>query len=206
MTIPLNIKTGEEEAWKQLKVLKYEEVCCNAKVTYDKSENAYILKSFGHHINISILNKDLSSDSQEANLQLKKLGDYSRLSVLWYIVTAKDIVPSNKMVRPADLKGGSIYSKGSHVLPLERIADKYGSDIKGFLQRGNEIGGEKLAYGDASIKLYPFPRVPVIIILWKGDDEFASRSDILFDATCESHLPVDIIWSTAMMSVLMMLN
>jgi hypothetical protein len=121
-------------------------------------------------------------------------------------VNAKNIVFLNKMIRPEDLKGGSIYSKGSHVLPLDKIADKYGRDREGFIQRGNELGCEELAYGDASIKLYPFPRIPIIIILWKADDEFAARSDLLFDATCELHLPVDIIWSTAMMTVLMMLK
>ncbi len=206
MTIPLNIQIGEEQAWERIKGLKYEEVCCRAKVTYDKSLNTYILKSFGYNINVSLLNKDISSDSQESELQLKKLGDYSRLSILWYLMRAKNIVPSNKMVRPGDLRGGSIYSKGSHVLPLDRIADKYGSDIEGFSQRGNEIGCEELVYGDISIKLYPFPRVPIIIILWKDNNEFPARSDLLFDSTCELHLPVDIIWSTAMMTVLMILK
>jgi hypothetical protein len=206
MTIPLNIQTGVEQAWEQLKSLKYEEVCCRAKVLYDKSLNTYILNSFGHNINITLLNKDINSDFQESDFYLKNLGDYSKLSILWYLVSAKNIVPSNKMVRPADLRGGGIYSKGSHVLPLDRIADKYGNDIEGFLQRGNELGCEELDYGDASIKLSPFPRVPITIIIWKGDDEFPARSDLLFDATCELHLPVDIIWSTAMMTVLMMLK
>ncbi len=157
MAIPLNTHTGEEQAWEQLKNLEYEDVCCNAKVTYDKALNTYILKSFGQNINISLLNKEISSDSQESNFQLKKLDDYSQLSILWYLVNAKNIAFLNKLIRPEDLKGGSIYSKGSHVLPLDRIADKYGRDIEGFIQRGNELGCEELVYGDASIKLYPYP-------------------------------------------------
>ncbi len=206
MTIPINTHTGEEQAWEQLKSLEYEDVCCRAKVTYDKALNTYMLESFGQNINIPLSNKNISSDSQESNFQLKKLDDYSQLSILWYLVNAKNIAFLNKLIRPEDLKGGSIYSKGSHVLPLDRIADKYGRDIEGFIQRGNELGCEELDYGDASIKLYPFPRIPIFIILWKSDDEFTARSDLLFDATCELHLPVDIIWSTAMMTVLMMLK
>ena len=206
MTIPLKTRTGEEQAWEQLKRLKYEDVCCRAKVTYDQSLKTYILKSFGQNINISLLNKEISGDSQDGDFLLKKLGDYSRLSALWYLVNARNIVFSNKMIRPGNLKGGGIYSKGTHVLPLDRIADKYSNDIEGFIQRGNELGCEELVYGDASIKLYPFPRVPIFIILWKADDEFASRLDLLLDASCELHLPVDIIWSTAMMTVLMMLK
>jgi len=46
--------------------------------------------------------------------------------------------------------------------------------------------------------------VPVTIILWVEDDEFPARADMFFDATCEQHLPTDVIWSTAMTSVLIM--
>jgi hypothetical protein len=60
-------------------------------------------------------------------------------------------------------------------------------------------------YGDTSVRLFPFPRVPVVLIIWKQDKEFPARADILLDSTCSEHLPTDIIWSTAMMSILTML-
>jgi hypothetical protein len=43
------------------------------------------------------------------------------------------------------------------------------------------------------------------VILWLADEEFPPRIDILFDSTCELQLPLDIIWSIAMMSLLMLL-
>ncbi|MBI3593004.1 MAG: DUF3786 domain-containing protein, partial [Nitrospirae bacterium] len=46
---------------------------------------------------------------------------------------------------------------------------------------------------------------PVALILWAADEEFPSRVDLLFDSTCELQLPLDIIWSIAMMSLLLML-
>jgi hypothetical protein len=49
------------------------------------------------------------------------------------------------------------------------------------------------------------PRIPVIMILRLGDEEFPPRVDLLLDSTCELHLPLDIIWSIAMMSALVML-
>ena len=206
MEIPLNTQTGEWQAWEILEGLDPENVCSNAKVTYDSSLKKYTLNSFGQDIIVSMADKVIDSDSQESDLLLNKLGDYSRLSILWYLVNAKSIAFTHKLVRPEDLKGGNIYSKGTHVLPLDRISDKNGSDTEGFLKRGMEIGGEILNYGDASLRLFPLPRVPVTIIVWKGDEEFSPRSDLLFDSTCEHHLPVDIIWSTAMMSVLVMLT
>nr|NIP92808.1 DUF3786 domain-containing protein [Akkermansiaceae bacterium] len=67
--------------------------------------------------------------------------------------------------------------------------------------RGLDLGGWALSFGDASVELLPLPRIPVSLILWKGDDEFPSRADLLFDSSCEMHLPLDIIWSAAMLSV-----
>ena len=45
----------------------------------------------------------------------------------------------------------------------------------------------------------------MILLIWKEDDEFPARADMLFDSTCSEHLPTDIIWATAMISVLVML-
>ena len=81
----------------------------------------------------------------------------------------------------------------------------YGNDIKQFVKRGISLGGEQMNHGDASVKLFPFPRVPVVLIFWEYDKEFPSRADILFDSVCSKHLPTDIIWATAMMSILVML-
>ena len=77
--------------------------------------------------------------------------------------------------------------------------------MKVFIKGGSELGGLKLEHGDASLLLHPFPRVPVTMILWAGDDEFRARVDMFFDASCEQHLPMDVIWSTAMSTVLIML-
>ena len=206
MTIPLKTETGESKAWELLGGLNPEDVCCRAKVAYDRSLNSYILKSFGQDIIVSMIDNNIHSDSQESDLLLNKLRDYSKLSILRYLVNAKDIPLTQELVRPENLKGGNIYSKGTHVLPLDKITEKYGSYTEGFVQRGREIGSEVLDFGDVSLRLFPFPRVPVTIILWKGDEEFSSRSDLLLDFTCEQHLPVDVIWSTVMMSVLVMLS
>jgi hypothetical protein len=55
------------------------------------------------------------------------------------------------------------------------------------------------------LKLLPFPRIPVFLILWLKDEEYPPRADLLFDSTCEAQAPLDIIWSIAMVSLLVML-
>jgi hypothetical protein len=83
------------------------------------------------------------------------------------------------------------------------VAQRFGKDKEGFLQKGKGLGGEQVKYGDASVKLYPFPRIPAILTLWLEDEEFPARVDLMFDSTCDMHLATDIIWSIAMMCVLL---
>ncbi|MGP8321936.1 MAG: DUF3786 domain-containing protein [Methanosarcinaceae archaeon] len=198
--------TGEEQAWNILKKLDPIEVCIRAQTAFDKMSDQYILKSFGFEIFISLKDQTISTHSTAGELLLNRLGYFSKLSIPWYLITAKNIPFSNELVRPTSMPGGQMYLTGSHVLPLEGIIKKYDGDIGEFIKRCKKLGGKPASHGDASLQLFPFPRVPVTLILWEHDNEFPARADILFDSTCKSHLPIDMIWSTAMMSLLMMLS
>jgi hypothetical protein len=90
------------------------------------------------------------------------------------------------------------------VLPLDRLADRFGNDTQLFLKKAGNLNGEPLIFGDTSVKLYPFPKFPIILILWAGDDEFPAKTSLLLDSNCCSHFPIDVIWSTAMMTLEMM--
>ena len=196
---------GEQRAWGILAGLDPHDVCVRADAAFDSSSGLYILRSFSQDIFVSPGDKTIFGHTPPADMLLNKLNRYSRLPILWYLIGAQNVPLSGELIKPNSLSGGQIYEKGTHVLPLGRIAEEYGSDVPEFLSRGLELGGEPLRYGDASVQLFPFPRVAVTLLLWRGDGEFPSRTDLLLDSTCELHLPADIIWSTAMMCALVML-
>jgi hypothetical protein len=199
------MSSGEEKAWEALANLDPGDVCRRAQAVFDSAEGLYTLKSFSRKISVSPRDKRIFSPGVENDVLMQRLGYFSRLSFLWYLVHAKDIPLSGKSVRPADLKGGQLFFRGTHVIPLERLAEIYCSRMEDFIMKGKDLSAEKLMFGDASIKLLPLPRIPVVLILWGGDEEFPARADLLLDSSCEFHLPLDIIWSVAMMSVLIMM-
>jgi hypothetical protein len=68
-------------------------------------------------------------------------------------------------------------------------------------------GAQIASLGDAAIRLYPLPRVPVTMILWLEDEEFPARTALFFDSTVDFQVLLsDIVWSIAMMSTLVMLE
>jgi hypothetical protein len=196
---------GEKDAWDILSDLDSKDVKTNAKELFNSSDSTYELTCFGQDICISLTERIIFSKPSLGSLLVDALGEYSRLSILRYLIHSIDLPLSGQLVRPSDLPGGDIFIRGTHVLPLEKTAAYFTNNFSDFLSTGKSLGGSQRDYGDISLKLFPFPRVPVVLILWSGDEEFPPKSSLLFDSSCVSHLPTDILWSTAMMTVEMML-
>ncbi len=199
------MQSGEEKAWQLLEEANPEVVCNNAAVRFDAATGRYILKSFGMDFSIVSGEKLIESSAADSGMLLGRLSYFFRLSVLWYMVSAKDIRLSGRLVKPENLTGGLNFFRGSHVMPLDKVACKYANDVKGFIEKGAHFGGAPVQFGDAAFVLMPFPRIPVTAILWAADEEFDARVDLLVDTSCELQVPLDIIWNISMMSLLLLL-
>jgi len=193
--------SGEKQAWDLLTKIDPQDVQTKADVFFNHECASYVMTCFGQDINISLSDRTIFGKSYLGEFLVKELGEISRLSILRYLIHAQDEPLSGELVKPADLPGGVIFLQGTHVLPLDRIAKRFNNNSEDFLSKGRELGGTQLNYGDMSLKLFPFPRVPLVLIVWSGDEEFPSNCSLLFDSSCTSHMPTDIIWSTAMMTV-----
>lgn len=196
---------GEEQAWQMLDLAVPADVCRRAAASYDDLSGAYSLKVFNAAIKVNPGQRQIGGSGEFCGMLLGSLSSHSRLSTLRYLAQAQDIPASGILKNPRDLPGGLIFSQGSHALPLEKLAAVYDGDGAAFVSRGVSLGGKRCHYGDASVKLYPFPRVPVILVLRLKSEEFPADAMLLLDSTCSLHMPPDVVWSTAMMSVLVML-
>jgi hypothetical protein len=196
---------GEKKAWEMLRRLDPAAVRGNAAVLFDQTLNQYVVRSFCWDFLIDPLKKSVRACDQSGEGVLKRHGYFFMHSCLWYLVHAKDIPLTGKLIKPANLRGGELFFRGSHVLPLESLADKYSDNRKSFMSRGKELCAASVNFGDASLQLLPLPRIPVTLILWLHDEEFPARADLLFDSSCEMQVPIDILWSLAMLSLLVMM-
>jgi len=200
------MNAGEQYAWATLRALASEDVCARTGATFDGDTGSYGLDLFNQHVNVSLGSSMMSSPTQEGTHLVTALSYFSVLSVLSFLINGKPVPPSGRLVKPGQISGLDAMVRGSHTLPLPKLSARYAADLEGFLKRGQTYGGIPQAYGDASILLHPFKVVPVVLILWAGDDEFPARSDLLLDETCPSQLPADILWCIMMLTVLEMLT
>jgi hypothetical protein len=197
-----NTSAGEARAWELLAAGNPAAVAVRAAVAYDPAGGCYRVPAFGRAFAVHPAHRRILGLEPGGDVFLERFADLFRLSVLWYLVRAAPARPSGALIKPAQLSGGDIFVKGSHVLPLDALAARYATRPQDFLAAGAALGGSPAAYGDAAVVLAPLPKIPVTLLLWAADDEFPARADLLFDATCRQHLPTDILWSLALLTVL----
>jgi hypothetical protein len=194
---------GITETWKKFSNLNPIEVCSRTGVSFNDSLQSYTVGSFGQDIFISLNRQEVFSDSLEGKSLIGFKKYFFELSVLWYLIGAQDIPLSGNLVKPSAVPGGQIFVKGTHVLPVDAIAQKFNHNKESFLTTGSKYGVIETDHGDVAIKLLPFPKLPVYLILWFGDEDFPPSGQLLLDSTCSSHLSTDVIWAVTMVCCLL---
>ena len=114
-----------------------------------------------------------------------------KLLVLHYLVSARGTPPSNKLITFKQLPGCASYFSVFHQISIKPFLERFGKEPRRLLQAAAELGGRKAGYGDVSVTINAFPRVPLTFVLWRGDSEFPPRGSILFDSTISDYLPAE---------------
>lgn len=190
-----NTSSIDPVLWKSLRESKSSEIVANAAVEYDPGEDAYIVPFFNTAILCCPKNGTVEIIGQP--------GSFSRdfqlhLVVLHYLLEARDEPLSQKWVTEKDIPSGNLFFRGHHALPTESLRNVFDAHPDAFEMGALRLGAEKTDLGDLSYLFRVLPRIPILTVLWRGDDEFESSFHILFDETITRHLrSLDLVWALA---------
>jgi len=87
-----------------------------------------------------------------------------------------------------ELPEGSNYFRTFWQRAIKPIVDHFGSEPQLLVGIAQKLGGSKIDYGDVAVTVNAFRRVPVTLVLWRGDDEFTPEGSIIFDSTISDYL------------------
>ena len=138
------VRSGEDKAWDILSDLDSKDIETNASVLFNSHNSTYELTCFDQEVCVSVSGRNIFSNSGSGKLLVETLGEYSRLSILRYLIHAIDLPPSGRLVQPGNLPGGDIFTKGTHVLPLDKLASCFSNNPEDFLSIGKRLGGRQL--------------------------------------------------------------
>lgn len=109
--------------------------------------------------------------------------DFTAILILHYLAQQIKGLPelTDEWLSFKELSGIEGYYPAFKKRALEPIIRKYGSHPENILTVLDRLPGKKVQEGDVSLVLEAFADVPVLVILWKGDDEFGPEANMLFD-------------------------
>ncbi len=114
-----------------------------------------------------------------------------KLLILHYFISARGTTAAQRLITFRELPAGSVYFPTFSQRTIKPLLAHFGKEPRLLLEAGAKLGGYKVDLGDTALTLNAFSRVPITIILWRGDDELSPQGSILFDATIADYLPTE---------------
>jgi hypothetical protein len=181
--------------WERLAKADQATICRNAGVAYDSKLAAYLVPFLKAEFLCSFDQRCIipfhGGDFITADFQF-------HLVFLHYLLEARPTKLSGRLIGEKEIPGGEVFFRGPHALPLRPLMDLFGSRPDLFRAASESMGGTQVQMGDLGFQFPVLPRIPVVLVLWEGDDEFEPEMLLRFDSSITSQLErLDAIWALA---------
>ncbi|UCE74307.1 MAG: DUF3786 domain-containing protein [Methanomassiliicoccales archaeon] len=173
------------KAWEDLIARDPIEVSEKSGAKYDSKKTVFILLFLGEEYHIT------PSKRTVKNPEDQDVYPFMAVLLLHYLAYSKDVKPEGKLISFRELEGGEVYYSAFCARAVNRITDAFGPNPRTLRYVGERIRAKEGGHGDFSIILDVFPKIPVTVILWEGDDEVPPYSNMLFDVSIKEILPTE---------------
>jgi len=120
-----------------------------------------------------------------------ELPSFMQTLVLYYLSTADGTPLMGKWVSFAELPDGRTYNQAFQGYTGNELVRLFELDIDRFKKTCQKTGGVRIDVGGEAYLFRAFPRVPVVVNYWLGDEDFPSSCKLLFDESISHYLPTD---------------
>ena len=197
---------AHEGLWEQLDKLDPTKTAQRANCQYLASPERYIVTFLNaeYVVNLSdrnIFSAQSGSPQSAGHLTAEPTEFLEQLCILAYLINAQDLPFADKLVGAETLPDGQFFFRGPHSLPTKKLEQAFGNRPEVLHRTSARFDAERCEFGDASIRLYVLPRLPLTIVIWRRCEEFEARASILFDQTAASQLPLDALLAVADLTV-----
>ena len=181
--------------WQRLGKLDSEQVVRRAALTYDPAQGAYRVPLLGRVYLVSPADRTVTLAEPDGSD--RPPGFQEHLITVVYLLSAADVEPTGKLLRPESLPSGEFFFRHLHAMPSAKIERTFGQDPGALIEAGRRLGARPVSYGDAAVEVPALPRVPLTFIVWGADEEFPPKASVLVDETAADQLPLDALWTLA---------
>lgn len=197
MLIPESQKDdyGYELAWRLAcqelgQIDDLEAQCRRSGARYQEAEKAVVITYLNQPYLLNPSQGTISFLDKEEEVPLP-----DKILLLHYFIRAKGTPLEGKLISFKEIPEGAGYFPTFYKRAIKPLVASFGSEPHRLVEMARLLGGDKADYGDAAATLNALPRVPLTLVLWRGDEEFPPEGNIMFDHTISDYLPTeDIIY------------
>ena len=159
-------------AWTKLRESNLRELVEGAGGSLQDDEIS--LPNFHQIIMINVKDRGMRIGSRELEMS-------DRILALHYLLGCDRSRPTGNLISFAQAPGGEVYFSAFKRRSIDRLAEMFGDHPEKLVKAGLPLGGEPLQMATAAIKLPVYPMLPIVVLIWQGDDEVEPAANLLFD-------------------------
>jgi hypothetical protein len=163
-----------------------EEQCRRSGAQYLPAQKAAIVRHLERPYQISLSDGEVYFVDSGETVPIR-----DKILILHYFTRARGTPLTGKLITYKELQEGINYYPTFFKRAIEPVVNNFSDKPSKLLDIAGTLGGRKDDYGDTAVTIGAFPRVPLTIVLWRGDKEFAPDGNILFDSTIPDYLPTE---------------
>jgi hypothetical protein len=167
------------------KIRDIEEQCRNSGARCVEP-NEIVIDYLNRSYHITLPDTEVSLEDSKVEVPLK-----DKIMILHYFTLATGTSATGILITYKQLPGGISYFPAFSQRTITPFANHFGKKPELLIGIAAKLGGYKADYGDVSVTIDAFKRVPITFVLWRGDEEFAPSGNILFDANISDYLSTE---------------
>ncbi len=188
-----------DQYWEQLAEFDREETAKRAGCRYLPESDSFAISLLNREYLVGPAHRTIGTSANAGGIRSAEY--LEQLCILAYLVGARDLPLTGKLIGAERLDPGGFFFRGSHRLPVEKLTAVFGLAPLLLHKVGCLLNATPQAFGDASIELSVLPRISLTIIIWAADEEFPARASVLFDRSASAHLPLDVLFVVATLTI-----
>ena len=174
-----------ELAWKKLRGMIPKEIASRVDVHYDSESNSFLVPFLGENYLVSVRSGEvLKPDGSPAN-------NFFATIILHYLVDAKGGEISGEYLSFRQLYGGDVYFGAFERRAIRPLRETFGEEPSALIRAAEPLGGKAVELGDSAVQIQVFPKLPLTVVIWAGDEEVPPSANILFDSSANRFLPTE---------------
>jgi hypothetical protein len=115
-----------------------------------------------------------------------------KILILHYLNGSKGGDLTGELIAYQDMPSARFYLDAFNRRVKYPMIDTFGDQPDQLPLLAKELfGADASSVGDISVVIEAFPKIPVTLVIWKGDEEFSSDGTILFDSSIKDILSAE---------------